>query len=336
MATPPPTGNLLGSLTGAASSLTGAASATGMSAGAKGSYNVMGQDPITQVLTGCAIVILLYIIMGTGEYAYKCFINMWKDRVELFPDTYPSGSNMFTAIQNPSNPEARTINFSENQRSGIEFSYAMFINIKSATFSNGDAALYHILHKGYSKPYPLMGPGIFCWGNKNTIRIYMNSYDTWDNYTEIDNIPVDKWFHLVLSCKGNVMYIYLNGNLKQKIKMSKNTPPYQNYGNVYLFSSRKQTLTPSGGKVTSLLNDTDFTAVPPATQANLSALTFNGSATGMVSRVYYYGFALSYSEIQTLISEGVSPKLVSDGTSSASQYLADTWWTTNGTVPTMN
>jgi hypothetical protein len=209
----------------------------------------------------------------------------------------------------------------------------MFLNINSATFSNGDHKLYHIMHKGYSKPYPLMGPGVFCWGDKNTLRIYMNSYDTWANWTEIDNIPVNKWIHLVISCKGNVMYIYLNGNIKQKIKMSKNTPPYQNYGNVYLFSGRKQILNPTSNVVSSLLRDSDF--VPSADNQNTPAtsLTFNGSATGLASRVYYYGYALAYSEIQTLINEGPSPNMAGTGIGNTqSQYLADTWWTKDGTV----
>jgi hypothetical protein len=199
-------------------------------------------DIVTQLLTGVAAVILLYIAMAMAEYLYKSFINMWRDRVELFPDTYVSGAKMFTAVQNPNNPKSKLASLSDNQRSGVEFSYSMFINLDSATFSSGEAKLHHIMHKGYSQFYPLMGPGVFCWGNKNCLRIYMNSYKTWNEYTEIDNIPVDNWFHLTISCKGTTIYIYINGNLKQKMKMSDGTPPYQNYGDVYLFSGRKKTI----------------------------------------------------------------------------------------------
>ena len=281
-----------------------------------------GSDTVTQILTGLGIVILLYVIMAVMEFIYKSFIGMWKDRVELFPDTYVSGSKMYTAIQNPSNPEAKTVYFSDNQRSGVEFSYSMFLNINSETFASGARELRHILHKGYSQAYPLMGPGIFCWGDKNTLRVFMNCYNTWDNWTDIDNIPVDKWFHLVVSCKGNKIYIYINGNLKSKVTLDGNTPAYQNYGNIYAFSSRKIVL--NKANTPSLLNDREATA--PGSQ--FMGLTFNGSAKGMISRVFYFSYALTYSEIQNLMKMGPSSNIIgSSSTSLQAPYLADTWWT---------
>ena len=282
----------------------------------------MDQGILNQVLTGIVIVVIIYMTMATMEYIYKSFTRMWKDRLELFADTYTSGSKMFTAIQNPTNNSAKTIHVSKNQRSGIEFSYSMFIHLNSSTFSNGHQTLHHILHKGYSQLYPLLGPGIFSWGHTNTLRVYMNSYDTWDNYTDIENIPVDKWFHLVVSCKGSTLYVYINGNLKQKLGLSNSKPPYQNFGDVYLFSSRKLTLTKNN--TASLLNDTYFTE-PSGGSPPPSSLTFDGSATGMASRVYYFSYALTYSEIQSLMSQG--PSTVISGTDmTLSPYLSDSWW----------
>ena len=274
-----------------------------------------GTDIVTQLLTGIAAVLLLYIAMLMAEYLYKSFVHLWKERVELFPDTYVSGSKMYTAIQNPGSPKAKTVLLSDNQRSGVEFSYSMFINIDSATFSSGNSKVLHILHKGYSKMYPLLGPGIFCRGDINTIRIYMNSYKTWNNFVEINNIPVDNWFHLTVSCKGNTVYIYVNGNLKQKLKMNDNTPPYQNYGDIYLFSGRR--------------NEVKQAYTPSLNQGENTSIVFDGAAKGMVSRVYYYNYALSYSEIQTLMNMGPSPKIVGANSAVMTTYLADTWWTNN-------
>lgn len=284
----------------------------------------MGQGIVTQILTGIVIVVIVYLTMATMEYLYKMFMRMWRDRLELFPDTYTSGSKMFTAIQNPTNPAARTILVSNNQRSGVEFSYSMFIYLNSSTFANGTQNLYHIMHKGYSQVYPLLGPGIFCWGNSNTLRVYMNSYDTWDNYTEVENVPVDKWFHIVVSCKGSNLYIYINGNLKQKFALSNAKPAYQNFGNVYLFSSRKLTLTTT--QTASLKSDPYFTASTGGVPAP-SSITFDGSATGMASRVYYFSYALTYTEIQALMNVGPSLKMSeSVADTSMRPYLSDTWW----------
>lgn len=277
-----------------------------------------GTDPLSQVLSGVALVLALYIGMSVCEYIYNSFMAMFKDRVELFPNTYVSGAKMLTALQNPNNPMAKTIYFSDNQRSGVEFSYSMFININNDTFSKGEHKLYHILHKGYGQVYPLLGPGIFCWGDTNKIRVYMNCFDTWDNYAEIENIPVDKWFHLTLTCKGNTMYLYINGNLKKKLPLAGNTPPYQNYGNVYAFSPRKITL--SKAITVSLEKDLEF--IGPQSGSNV---VFDGAVKGMISRVYYFSYALTYTEIQYLIN--MQPSTVMSGPDmSLVPYLSDTWW----------
>ena len=292
-----------------------------------------GSDIVTQLLTGFAIVVLLYVSMAMVEYLYKFFVHMWRDRVELFPDTYPSGAKMYTAIQNPSNLKAKTVPLSDNQRSGVEFSYSMFINLNSDTFSSGKHYLYHILHKGYSKMYPLMGPGIFCWGDKNTLRVYMNCYQTWNNFCDIDNIPVNNWFHLAVSCKGNTMHVYINGTLKHKLNLAGTTPPYQNYGDVFLFSGRKLTVNKSDVK--SLEDDPAFVSGADNTNVQTS-LVFDGAAKGLVSRVFYFSYALTYSEIQTMMNMGPSPNVVGANSMAISPYLADTWWTTNGTNMAMS
>jgi len=291
-----------------------------VNSGTSKGISFFGSGPMSQILTGLGIVVILYFVLAACEYIYNSFMRMWKDRVELFPNTYPSGSVMYTAIQNPSNPNAKTIHFSDNQRSGVEFSYTMFIYLNSSTFASGNANMYHIMHKGYNQVYPHLAPGIFAWGNSNTIRVFMNCYDTWDNYTDIENIPVDKWFHLVVSCKGNYIYIYINGNLKSKVTLSGNTPPYQNYGDVYLFSSRKLTINPA--TTTSLANDPQFSGTTPA----LTQLVFDGSAQGMVSRVYYFSYALTYTEIQALMNAGPS-KVIQGPNMNITPYLSDTWWT---------
>jgi hypothetical protein len=280
--------------------------------------SMTGTDPLSQVGSGVLYVITIYIGLAVIEFLYNSLMAMYKDRVELFPNTYVSGAKMLTAIQNPQNPMAKTIYFSDNQRSGVEFSYSMFINIKSDTFSKGEHKLYHILHKGYGQVYPLLGPGIFCWGDTNKLRVYMNCYDTWDNYSDIENIPVDKWFHLTVLCKGNTLYVYINGNLKKKMALSNNTPPYQNYGNVYMFSNRRISLSKS--ITTSLENNNDFKGL----QSD-SSLNFDGAAKGMVSRVYYFSYALTYTEIQSLLN--MQPSTVVDGPDmSLVPYLSDTWW----------
>ena len=279
-------------------------------------FTLTGTDSLSQVLFGVVLVIVVYLSLATGEYLYKSITRMYQDRIELFSDTFVSGPMTYSITQDPNLSDSKTIYPSDNQRSGIEFSYSLFIYVKSETFNTTDSSttLYHILHKGYGQMYPLMGPGLFCLSNSNTLRVFMNCYDTWNSYTDIPNIPVDKWFHVVVSCKGNVLYVYINGNLKTKMTLSNNSPPYHNYGNVYAFSSRKQTLT--------------TTITPSIDEATTgSSLVFNGPIKGMISRVYYFAYALTYSEIQTLVNVGPSQVINGNENMTISPYLSDTWWT---------
>lgn len=277
-----------------------------------------GVSALSQILFAVVLVILVYLALSGAEFVYTSITRMYEDRVELFPDTIVSGPRMYTVVQNPLIKGSNTIYFSDNQRSGVEFSYALFVNISSATF-NGEKQLFHIMHKGYSQLYPLFCPGIFCWGHKNMIRIFLNNFDTWDNAIDIDNIPVDKWFHLVISCKGNTQYVYINGNLKSKTSMGNNSPPYQNYGNIYAFSNRKITLQSS--MIQSLKTNALFQG-----QLALSSYNFVGPIQGMISRVYYFAYALTYTEIQSLMNAGPSSK-INGPDMTMTQSLSDTWWT---------
>ena len=119
-----------------------------------------------------------------------------------------------------------------------------------------------------------------------------------------------------------------NGNLKRKLSLSGKTPPYQNYGNVYLFSSRKVSL--RAAAVKSLDNDPEF-KVGAGNVNSQTMLSMDGSAKGLVSRVFYYRYALTYSEIQAVMNMGPSSKVVGSDSSVMTPYLSDTWWTTNGT-----
>jgi len=52
-----------------------------------------------------------------------------------------------------------------------------------------------------------------------------------------------------------------------------------------------------------------------------------GSATGLISSLMYTGYALNYEQIDSLVRNGPSTKLVS-ATQNLPPYLADNWWVT--------
>jgi len=193
---------------------------------------------------------------------------------------------------------------SSNQSSGIEFTYSCFLNISADTFSNPSRSLKHVFSKGTTKSFPLMAPGVFCRSDKNTLRVYMNTVDTWDNFVEVDNIPIAKWFHLVIILKGNYMDVYINGNVAQRTQFR--TVPKINYGPVYVFNNRH---------------------FPDGTSVSQKDFVVDGAAKGMISRLQYFAYALNYSYIDSLYRKGPSAKMSGANVTELVPYMTDTWWT---------
>jgi hypothetical protein len=141
------------------------------------------------------------------------------------------------------------------------------------------------------------------------MRVYMNSYKTWNNYIEIENIPIGKWVHVAIVVTDNSLEVFINGNLSKKLSLDGFTP-YQNYQDIQCFSQRRITLRHS--TIPSI--DTD-------------GFDVFGAMKGQLSRLNYFSYALSYAEIQNIMNEGPSSKMDSAlATGNIPPYLDDTWW----------
>ena len=268
--------------------------------------DVIAQALYAAILVGCIYLILVFIEI-VWNYMYRLQLN----RTELIPNTCPTDVRTKIIAQNPNVEGSKTIALSSNERSGIEFSYSFFLNVNPSSFRQ-EQGLLHIFHKGYSSQFPLLAPGVYMRSDTNTLRVYMNTYRTWNNYVEIDNFPISKWVHVVLCCQENALDIFINGNLSKRYNFD-GFSPYQNDQDIICFSQRQQTL--------------DRSHVP---SVDNNGFKVYGAMKGYLSRLIYFSYALSYSEIQQLLSQGPSSSMDSDVMdSSASPYLDDTWWTKN-------
>jgi len=270
---------------------------------------IAGKGFFQQVLLVLITLTVLFFLFVTFEYLVISFMRMGSKSVELMPYTVAAEDKQYVFTQDLNvDPFGKQILFSDNERTGTEFSYSFFLYVNPSTFS-GDDVLKHVFHKGYATPWPLLGPGVFVKGNSNTLRIIMNAYKGPMTFIDVDNIPVRKWFHCVLVCRKNSLEVYINGNLIKKLPFE-GSMPYQNFQNVTLFSTLNLSL--SDKKVMSLGGP----------------LNFNGSFSGSLSNLVYFAYALSYTEIQALVTKGVSSKTLSKS-QDMPPYLTDTYWTTS-------
>ena len=269
---------------------------------------VQGPGLVPQLLLGFTITVVLYLAFMFIEIIYKYIKRLGMNRTELMPITYNAEDKSINVSQDPNVSGSNPTYFSDNERSGIEFSYSFYLNVNPATFRN-EKGLLHIFHKGYATQFPLLAPGVYLHSDTNTLRVYMNTYKTWNNYVDIDNIPVGKWVHCAIAVTNEAMEIYINGNLAKKLSFDGYTP-YQNFEDYCCFSQRRITI--SHSKVPSV-DDTGFDVF--------------GSFKGMLSKLYYFNYALCYSEINKLMNEGPSSTINSGATTTnVPPYLDDTWW----------
>lgn len=272
--------------------------------------NTFGSQFVLTIL----ILFVLFVVMVSIETVYKAYLHMSYAKVPLYPFT-GSSNKMIVISQDPADPKAKTAYPSENELTGIEFSYSTFLYINESTFSGSATDLRPIFHKGYKYPFPLCGPGVFALGGSNTLRIIMNSYSKWYNSVDITDIPVNKWFHLALVCRDNSLDIYLNGNLATKLTFT-GTIPYQNYQPIVLFSTdRTNPITVStggSGQRYDIPSDQSFTMGAPI--------------NGYISNLNYYRYAISFSELQADMAAGPSKEFASDSMDMP-PYLIDSWWT---------
>jgi hypothetical protein len=276
---------------------------------------LMAKGPLSQIVLAFVMAIVLYIILISLETIYISFMQVSNTRT-IIEDATMDNTQSVEYSTNPmpsaslNNKMFRNLPHSDNERTGLEYSYSCFLLMKDDNFGDNDTSAFrHIFHKGSETLYPLMGPGVFVNTGTNSLRIYQNNTSTWYNYIDIQDIPINKWFHFVVLVKKNATEIYINGNLSGKIT-NDNAVIYQNYQKLYVFSDKRLSY-----------NNNTYASIPSG-----NTYKVNGKASGLISRFYYYSYALTYTEIQDLMNMGPNPQLMTMNQDKP-PYFIDNWWT---------
>jgi hypothetical protein len=279
-------------------------------------------DLFPQIIYGVVVVLVIYLVYMGIEMIWRVSLDYSTVRIPVYMKTGES-AKVFT--QDPTNSDSVYLPISQNQLTGIEFSYCIFIYIKDNTFIDNVSpqSWSTIFYKGYEAgPFPLCGPGVFASTdreNNPVLRIVMNSYNGWFNKVDVSQIPVNKWFHLALVMSANnTLNVYINGNLANKLVLD-GTIAYQNYQSLNVLPVvRTATITDFDN---SRSTDNSLRGIPPG-----ETFVIKGPISGFVSNIVYYSYAIGYGEIQANVNAG--PSTVMDTSSMAiPPYLIDTWWT---------
>lgn len=228
------------------------------------------------------------------------------------------GKESVEIAQDPT--KSNYIRRSNDEKNGIEFTWSSWIYIDSMSYKQGE--LKHIYHKGEKQisfeesqeneassssnedkeensleenydvmpglNYPHNSPGVYLAPNSNTLFIYFNTYNALLEKIEIPNIPMQKWFSLIIRGKDKILDIYINGVIAKRHLLS--GVPKQNYGKIY---------------------------------AGL-----NGGFGGHLSNLRYFNYAVKTKDIDDILKQGISRKLLSDKPSrnDDTNYLSSSWY----------
>lgn len=200
--------------------------------------------------------------------------------------------------QDPNNNDSVPILRSNNRSKGLEFTWSvwLFIDDIKVDLPPNSPEYSHIFSKG-NRTFGKNGiatvnnaPGVYLSNSENTIRVYMDTVKDNNNYMDITNIPLRKWFHLAVRLQNTVMDAYVNGVMAGRQLMLE--VPKQNYEDVIV--------------------------------------GYNGGFTGNLSNLVYYSRSVNVFELNNIVMYGpnlTQSSRVSDNSKTGYySYLSNLWY----------
>jgi len=244
------------------------------------------------LLVVIAFILLIRVSIGIINY----FAGPKENPILI--DGMIDAKKMMNFPQDPNLDHSVPIMRSKNQRGGVEFTWSVWLFIDDLTYGFGHYK--HVFHKGNPKiqengmNFPNNGPGLYLSPNDNKLVAVMNTFDVIQEEVEVTNLPLNKWFNVILRVdEQNKFDVYINGKLVKRMILT--GVPKQNYEDVYV--------------------------------------AMNGGFSGNISSLRYYSKALGTFEIQQLIKQGPSLKIQGNNMSPSSKihsnYLSLDWFFDN-------
>lgn len=207
-------------------------------------------------------------------------------------DGMVDATQMITFQQDPSNNGAVTIYRSVNSTDGLEFTWSTWIFINNLQTNAG--IFKHVFSKGNSNLtengmiQPNNAPGLYIAPNTNSLVVVMNTFNVINEEITIPDIPINKWFNVIIRCENTTLDVYINGTIARSVNLI--GVPKQNYGDVYV--------------------------------------AMNGGFDGYISNLWYYNYALGTAAIQKIINGGPDTTMISENGMSDKiyNYLSLRWF----------
>jgi hypothetical protein len=212
-----------------------------------------------------------------------------------------ANANSGTRIaQDPKDQNAVTLQRSNNQKTGIEFTYSIWLYINDV--DPAQAKQYqNIFNKG-NATYDASGiatvgngPGLYLDNVGQELTVVMNTVSNTNpsQRVNVPNIPLRKWFHVAIRLENKYMDVYINGTVTTRMVLQ--DVPKQNYLDVQVCQ--------------------------------------NGGFNGSYADLRYFDHALTVFEINNIVVWGRNTSTATGGSNSDATgfpyYLSNLWYSAN-------
>jgi hypothetical protein len=197
------------------------------------------------------VLFVFILLLKLGTYLIGYFLGP-SNSPHLINGTIDA-TNTLTIPQDPKMNNSITILRSMNANDGIEFTWSVWLLIGREAINN-NSTYKHIFSKGNNNLYceategtectypgiyyPNNSPGLYLSPETNELLIIMNTYNEIDNSIIIPDIPLNKWFNVIINCQNTKLDVYINGFVTASHML--NGIPKQNYGDVYIGDNNLQ------------------------------------------------------------------------------------------------
>lgn len=208
--------------------------------------------------------------------------------------------------QDPTSTNSMPIIRSTNQIFGMEFTWSIWMFIKPVQPST-TSSMQHVFSKGAgsmgtcvsaNNQFSNNAPGLYL-SDTNTLQILMDTVKQpacfpGGDGIEIQNMPINKWFNVVIRLTNDTLDVYINGRLTKRLVLT--SVPNQNYDDVYICSG--------------------------------------GGFNGYVSDLKYFNSSIGTTQINALVSNGPNTSINSSNLkNNIPPYLSIDWYDENQTSP---
>jgi len=254
--------------------------------------NFIKSNPLVAKLNSNPLVgkIILLVIIFAVTISVMVLVNklvlkalLSKNDSPMILEASKNAKNSVIISQDPSN-ESSVMLYRSDNKNGVQFTYSFWFVIENMEYKFGDWK--HVFHKGNKTSHPNRAPGVFIHPDKNSVRVYMNTMENILEYVDIDNVPVRRWVHMVISLNHKYLDIYVNGKLKKRHEFT--STPKQNFGDLWI---------------------------------NLF-----GGFEGYLCKMQYFRRALEYQEVEKITMEGPSKASCNDSGDKPPYMDDDWWY----------